>query len=189
MPSMRWGATFRPFSMAGDTQISAIAIHRRLIVLFGAAVREDGTPSPALRRRIFYAASAAALMPDADLFLSGGVGRNGPSEASVMRDALARSIDPERLHLDEQSMDTLAQVRAATAFARSHGYDEVVIATDRYHQPRIRALFWLEGMASLSVVFARDHRPELAHYRWRMWLREGAAIPYDIVASLFTRRK
>ncbi len=173
--------------MDGEADSSDKAGHRRLIVLFGAGVRRDGTASPALRRRIFYAASAAMLMPGADLLLSGGIGRYAPSEASVMYAALVRSIDPGRLHLDEQSMDTLSQVRAAAAFARAGGYDEIIIASDNYHQPRIRMLFALEGLASRPVVFARDRRPALQRYRRHMWLREAAAIPYDLLAWLLTR--
>lgn len=162
---------------------------RRLIVLFGAGVRRDGDPSPALRRRIFYAAGAAAADPTADLFLTGAKGRHGPSEASVMYRALSTTIDPLRLHLDEESTDTLTQVRAAAAFARAGGYTEIAIATDRYHQPRVRTLFAMEGLASHPVTFARDRSPTLKRYRLKMRLREAAAIPYDIVAALFTRRR
>lgn len=162
---------------------------RRLIVLFGAGVRRDGEPSPALRRRIFYAAGAAAADPAADLFLTGARGRYGPSEASVMYRALSTTINPLRLHLDEESTDTLTQVRAAAAFARAGNYTEIAIATDRYHQPRVRILFAMERLASHPVTFARDLRPTLKRYRLKMRLREAAAIPYDIIAALFTRRR
>ena len=65
----------------------------------------------------------------------------------------------------------------------------MLIATDRYHQPRVRTLLTMEGIASRPVTFARDRRPALKSLRWRMRLREAAAIPYDVVASLLTRRR
>lgn len=157
--------------------------------MFGAAVRADGSPSPTLRRRIAYAAAAATLHPTAELLCSGAVGRHGPSEASVMHDALVRTIDPARLHLDEASADTLASVRAATAFARANGHDACIICTDRYHLPRVRMLFALFGMSSLPIVFARDAERTPARYRLRMQLREAAALPYDLVAGLAARFK
>lgn len=154
-----------------------------LIVVFGAAVRADGSPSPALQRRITYAAEAAASDPQAVLFCSGARGRVGPSEASVMRSALAQVVDPSRLYADEASVDTLQTVRAAVAYARAHGHDECLVCTDRYHQPRARMLFALFGMRSRSLMFAPSTARRSRGWQ-RMWLREAAALPYDLVAGI-----
>lgn len=159
----------------------------RLIVVFGAAVMADGRPSATLGRRIAYAAAAAALDRAAPVFCSGAVGRHPPSEAAVMAAALRRTIDPARLHLDEASTDTLTSVRAAVAFAAANGCDRCVVCTDRYHQPRVRMLFALFGMASEPVVFSRDVARTDRSYRWKMRAREAAAIPYDLVAGLAAR--
>lgn len=151
-------------------------------MVFGAAVRRDGSPSPALRRRIAFAAGAAAQDPHATLFCSGAKGRFGPSEARVMADALSASVAVERLHLDEASVDTLQSVARAAQFARAHGFDRCVACTDRYHQPRVRMLFALFGMASAPILFPRTETP--GNRPWlRMHLREAAAIPYDLVAG------
>jgi uncharacterized SAM-binding protein YcdF (DUF218 family) len=160
---------------------------RPLIVVFGAAVRADGRPSPSLRRRIDYAAGAAARFPEADLFCSGAAGREGPSEASVMAGILAEHIDPARLHLDEVSTDTLTSVRAAAAFFRAHGYDRCLTCTDRYHQARIRMLFAFYGIYARPIMFYRDDVRTKSW--WRMRVREGAALPYDFVAGLGARAR
>ena len=56
-----------------------------LIVIFGAVVRPDGSPSASLLRRIGYGLDAAKAHPDAPVLCSGGVCRPGtPSEASIM---------------------------------------------------------------------------------------------------------
>ncbi len=160
------------------------AADRRLIVLFGAAVRADGRPSPTLARRIGYAATTAERDPETDLFCSGGIGREGPSEASVMARALAPTIAPERVHLDEISQDTLQSVVAAVAVARARGYRACLSCTDSYHQPRVLMLFALFGMPCSAIRFARDGS---SRYQARMWAREALALPYDLVAGLNQR--
>lgn len=167
--------------MGAVTLDSPAANRRTLLVVFGAAVRPDGSASPALARRVGYAAADAQADPRVDLFLSGGVGTYPPSEAAVMAELLAGAIAPDRLILDEASADTLQTVRAAAAYARHHGYAAVRSCTDAYHQPRVRMLFGLMGFASRPVrMVARGPRPLQA----KMWTREMAAIPYDMVAGL-----
>ncbi|MGI4731919.1 MAG: YdcF family protein [Janthinobacterium lividum] len=153
---------------------------KRLLVLFGAAVRADGRPSETLARRIGYAAAAAEGDPGLVIFCSGGVGRHGPSEASVMARMLGGSVSAGRLHLDEASRDTLETVRAATAYARGHGIGAVVSCTDSYHQPRVRMLFAIHGLRCSAL---RLPRRGSRGAQWRMRLREVAAIPYDLVAG------
>lgn len=112
-------------------------IGQTLIVVFGAAVRPDGSASPTLARRIGYAAAAAQASPGAHLFLSGGIGDYPPSEAAVMVRLLSGAVHPDRLILDERSIDTLQTVVAAADFARAHGYSSILTCTDAFHQLRV----------------------------------------------------
>ncbi len=164
--------------------IEAPGAGRRLIVLFGAAVRGDGRPSPTLARRIGYAATTAERDVDTDIFCSGGIGREGPSEASVMARALAPTIAATRIHLDEASEDTLQSVAAAAAFARAQGYASCLSCTDSYHQPRVLMLFTMFGVKCSPIRFMHDGS---TRYQTRMWAREVAALPYDVVAGLAFR--
>ena len=154
---------------------------RTLVVVFGAAVRPDGSPSPTLARRVGYAAAFAENLPAADLFCTGGVGRHGPSEASVMAAMLGHAVSASRIVLDEASGDTLQSVRAAAAYARANGYGDVVTCTDAYHQPRVGMLFRLYGLRSRPIRLPRRASPRLA---LKMRLREAAAIPYDLFAGM-----
>lgn len=151
------------------------------MVVFGAAVRPDGSPSATLARRVGYAAAVAENDSAVDLFLTGGVGRFGPSEASVMAAMLAGAVSADRLHLDEHSDDTLQSVRAAAAFARANGYQAILSCTDRYHQPRVRMLFRLFGLSCQAVRLPRRGPRRL---QLKMMTREAAALPYDLVAGL-----
>ena len=174
-------ATGRVTSSDGPLTVT----QRTLVVVFGAAVRPDGSASPTLARRAGYAAAVAEHDPGVDLFLSGGTGRFPPAEAVVMATLLAGTVPPERLHRDESSVDTLETVRAAVAYARAHGYARILTCTDAYHQPRVGMLFRLFGYRSRPVRLAARGTRKL---RTRMWLREGAAIPYDLVAGLAAAR-
>lgn len=153
---------------------------RTLLVVFGAAVHADGSPSPTLARRVGYAAAAALWDPATDLFCSGAAGGVGPSEASVMIRLLAGSVAPSRLHADEASTDTLQTVRAAVRFMRAHGYHRCLSCTDGYHQPRVRMLFRLYGVRCRPIRL--PHRGP-SRLRLKQRFREAAAIPYDLVAG------
>jgi uncharacterized SAM-binding protein YcdF (DUF218 family) len=163
-----------------DAAGKASSSRRMLVVVFGAAVRSGGTASPALARRVGYAAAVAEADPSIDLFLSGGVGKNPPSEAAVMASMLAGTVSMERLILDEVSSDTLQTVVAAAKYAREHEYSTILTCTDAYHQPRVRMLFAMMKLHSRPVrIVARGSKQLQA----KMWMRELAAIPYDAVAG------
>lgn len=161
--------------------IKSVLSARTLVVVFGAAVRPDGKASPALARRVGYAAAIAQTDPSVDLFLSGGIGTYPPSEAQVMADMLKGAVSAERLILDEVSRDTLQTVQAAAAYYRQHDYATIQICTDAYHQPRVKMLFRLMGFTTRPVqIVARGPR----RLQVKMWARELAAIPYDAVAGI-----
>ena len=109
-----------------------------VVVIFGAAVQPDGGPSTTLRWRVEAAAAFGARFA-APLFVpTGGVGRFGPSEASVMAGLLvARGVPEERILLEETGTDTLTSARAVTALLRDRGIAAPVFAASSlYHLPR-----------------------------------------------------
>jgi len=159
------------------------------IVIFGAAVWPDGGPSPTLRRRVAYGRQAAADHPDALVFCSGGVGRHGPSEASLMADLLiGHGIDPGRLVLDELSRDTLENVVAAARFIRAEGLEGAVVCTDGYHVPRARMLFRALGVPSRQGPLRGGPAGSRAYWL-RMLARETLAYPYDLALAVASRRR
>jgi len=164
-------------------------MQRPAIVIFGAAVLADGRASPSLGRRIGYGARAAAAWPDAPVLCSGGAGRAGPSEASIMRQALvAAGIAPARLALDEASLDTLQSVVAAARFVRRCGLDGCLVCSDRYHLPRIRLLLAVLGVRTAAGPTARGLDGTRPRYWLKMHLREALALPYDLAIVLARRR-
>ena len=158
------------------------------IVIFGAAVLADGRPSPSLKRRIGYGLKAAAEYPDAPILCSGGVGRAGPSEASIMGDVLrGQGVAPGRLALDEASLDTLESVIVTARFVRQRGLEGALVCSDRYHLPRIRLMLGVLGVATRACPTAKGRAGTRLRYWLRMYLREALAIPYDL-AIVIARR-
>lgn len=158
-----------------------------VIVIFGAAVGPGGKPSPTLRRRVEAAARLAMTRSAPLLVPTGGVGRFGPSEASVMRDQLvAAGIAPDRIVLEETGTDTLSSVRAVRRLLRLRGHrGPVYVATSAYHLPRCILLLRLAGLSAWGCPPPGESERFLARWYWR--LRELPAIPYD-AALLITLR-
>lgn len=160
------------------------------IVVFGAAVRADGRPSPSLARRIGYAVHAAESLPEAPILCSGAAGKVGPSEASVMAERLAEGgVAEHRLILDEASLDTLQSVIAAARFVRRETLGGVLVCSDRYHIPRIRLLLGALGVATAPGPLQPGRAGTPLRHWTRMRLREGVAIPYDLSIVLARRRE
>lgn len=178
------------FREAGNrSQLMSSTPPDAVIVIFGAAVRPDGTPSATLRRRV-EAASAFAERYRAALFIpTGAVGRYGASEASVMADLLRRlGIPADRVILEETGTDTLSSARAVARLLRAHGlHVPVFAASSGFHLPRCVLLLRLAGIAARACPPPPMPRHEDRLMRWYWRLREVLALPYDAVLMLLLR--
>ena len=169
------------------------AVRRRrsapAIVIFGAAVRRDGSPSPTLLRRV-QAAAVFGRRFDAPLYVpTGAVGRFGASEASVMAELLVELGVPEAAILREETgRDTLSSARAVARLLRARGHAGPVYAvSSAYHLPRCVLLLRIAGLPAAAgrpppFPAAQDFRK-----RWYWRLRELAALPFDGVQMLALR--
>ena len=157
------------------------------IIIFGAAVRPDGSASPALHRRVDAAADFGAGLP-APLYLpTGAQGRFGPPECAVMAELLrGRGVPAERILEEPTGTDTLSSVLACASLLRNRGHaGPVFAATSGYHLPRCLLLLRLAGMPARAVPPpAAD--PSLPR-RWFWRLREAPALPYDAALMLVAR--
>jgi len=159
------------------------------IVIFGAAVRPDGSPSETLRRRVEAAAAFGARQPEVLYMPTGAVGRFGKSEAAVMGDLLLGfGVRPDRIWLEETGRDTLSSVRAVARLLRGRP-GAVYAATSAYHLPRCVILLRLAGVpakpcpppAFPAAIGLRQR------YYWR--LREVLALPWDVFITLIQGRE
>jgi uncharacterized SAM-binding protein YcdF (DUF218 family) len=158
-----------------------------VIIIFGAAVRPNGQPSTTLRLRVEAAAAFGARF-SAPLFVpTGGVGRFGPSEASVMATLLeAHGVPREHILLEETGTDTLSSARAIVRLLRDSALAaSVYVATSGYHLPRCLLLLRLGGVPAHACPPPHPSVTTLRRWYWR--LREVPAIPYDAAIAVFLR--
>jgi len=160
-----------------------------VIVVFGAGVRPDGRPSTALRWRVEAAAAFGARHADPLFLPTGGVGRFGPSEASVMASLLrGRGVPAERILLEETASDTLASARAVARLLRAQGIAAPVFAASSlYHLPRCLLLLRLLGVPAGAALPPAVPAATRWWRRGYWWLREVPALPYDAALAVLLR--
>ncbi len=160
-----------------------------VVVIFGAAVRSDGTPSRALRRRVQSALRFGLLQPGMTYVPTGGVGRHGPSEASVMGGLLqAAGVAPGRILLEETATNTLGSVRSVARVLRARGHvGPVYAASSAYHLPRCVLLLLLAGLDAWACPAPTARAARSFRKRWYWRLREAIAIPNDLAAGVYLK--
>ncbi|MBK1657187.1 YdcF family protein [Paracraurococcus ruber] len=158
------------------------------IIIFGAAVRPDGGPSPAMQRRVAAAFRFGAGHPDALFIPTGAQGRFGEAESTIMaRLLVALGESPERIREEPTGTDTLSSVRACRAMLAGMGHaGPVWAATSRFHLPRCVLLLRLAGLQARPVPIGAS-RGDTWGRRWYWRLREVPAVPYDAALMLWHR--
>jgi uncharacterized SAM-binding protein YcdF (DUF218 family) len=159
-----------------------------VIIIFGAAVRPDGTPSPTLRLRVEAAMRLSTRFARPLFIPTGAKGRHGEAEAVVMARLLNQAGFPNTAIVTEETgTDTLSSVRAVRRLLSAlRPTGRIYVATSFYHLPRCLLLLRLAGLP------ARAARPPSAAaasqwLRWYWRLRETPALPYDALLLLLLR--
>ncbi|MGV3623705.1 MAG: YdcF family protein [Archangium sp.] len=110
------------------------------IVVLGARVQPDGSPSPTLKARAEHAAELFNNGLAPKLIFSGGVGDFGKSEASVARDVVVKlGVPSEACVLEEDSHSTKQNAQFTARLLPRNS--SVIIVTDPSHLPRAKRLF------------------------------------------------
>ncbi len=160
---------------------------RPAIIIFGAAIRPDGTPSLTLRRRVQAAARFGATLENPLFIPTGGQGKYGEPEAVVMARLLQDlGVPREAIRQEATATDTLESALACAAMLKGHE-GPIWATSSGYHLPRCVMLLRLMGLPARAAP-----PPEAAlewRDRWRWRLREGAALPWDAMLGLLARRK
>lgn len=147
-----------------------------VIVVFGAALAPDGTPGPALVRRIDHAVALWRAGRGRLLLCSGGCVAAARSEAAVMAElARAAGVPPSCIVEEAQARNTWQNAVYSAALLRAHGWGAVLLVSERYHLPRARLACRLAGLP-VRASSGPGHPPGRGRAR-RLWfaLREAAA--------------
>ena len=138
------------------------------VIVLGAGLRADGTPSPYLRRRLALAADLHERGVASTVILSGDAHERADGspydEPAAMRDwIVARGVPEEDLVLDHEGFDTTATCRRAHDV---YGVRSAVIVTQDYHLRRALFSCARAGLDAVGVgVSAASVRP----VQWAWW--------------------
>jgi len=129
------------------------------IVVFGAGVYSDGSPSLALYDRTITACALYKQGLGQWVVLSGGHSPHAPiSEPEAMKQIALRAGVPEyALVLDEKGANTLATIADTKELCRERGWRSVLMVSHDYHLSRINMLSHRAGLAAYTVP-ARESR-------------------------------
>lgn len=165
------------------------------LVILGAKLAPDGTPSAALQRRVEHAAELWRQGVAPVLTVCGGAtgGAIGVSEAAVMARLLStcHGVPPAALVVEDVSEDTLGNAREALALASARGWRHLVVVTDAVHLPRALWTFRRLGRP-LGITVEGRAAPAPARFGpawWAYGLREVAArLVYRVRVARMLRR-
>lgn len=134
-----------------DIQFSDVGI------VLGSKVMPDGQPSARLRARLDRAAALYQRGMFQHIIVSGGVGKEGYSEAAIMADYLALHghVPRTSIILDENGDTTSDTARNAARIMKSRGYSSALVITQYFHISRSRYALRREGIAIVHTAHAR----------------------------------
>ena len=140
-----------------------------VIIVLGAQVKPDGTPSVALERRL--TAALESYQADRQLIIvCGAQGSNEPrAEGDVMRDWLiARGVPEGDVVAETASFNTRQNLTYAKAIMEHRGLEKALVVTSDYHVAR--ALKLCEQVGVSAVGKGSPSKPE---YFIKNHFREG----------------
>ena len=140
-----------------------------VIIVLGAQVKEDGTPSEALRRRMI-AALEVHQEKRQTIIVCGAQGSNEPrAEGDVMRDWLiAQGVREEDVVAETASFNTRQNLEYAKAIMEHRGLSRALIVTSDYHVARALRL-----CAQTGIEATGKGSPSKPEYFIKNHLREG----------------
>lgn len=140
-----------------------------VIIVLGAQVKEDGTPSVALERRL--TAALESYEENRQVIITcGAQGSNEPrAEGDVMRDWLIEhGADPEDVVAETASFNTRENLEYARAIMEHRGLSQALIVTSDYHVARALELCRQAGISATG-----KGSPSKPEYFFKNHLREG----------------
>lgn len=159
------------------------------VVVLGAALTEEGMPTPALERRVRHGVAVYNRHPGAILVMSGG-GKGPRPEAEAMAEiALAMDVAADAILREPESARTLENVAFTARLLAERKLDRVAVVTDPHHMPRAMYCFRRFGIAVERAAVPNA----FADVPWRKaafaWAREAVAFLCYLPLIEFWKKK
>jgi len=141
-------------SLSGQEAARLKEFEPQCILVLGAGLSSDGTPSPMLKDRLDAGISLYLAGVAPKLLLSGDHGKKYYDEVNAMKKyALEAGVPPDDLFLDYAGFSTYESMYRAKVIFK---VKRMVIVTQRYHQ--YRALYTAKGFGIESFGFSSDQQ-------------------------------
>ena len=149
------------------------------ILVLGAGVKQDGTPSNMLEDRILTGISLYEKELSAKLLMSGDHNKSSYDEVNAMLEyAVNKGVSPEVIFLDHAGLCTYDSIyRLKHIF----GFDKVIIVTQKYHL--YRAIMIADALGVEAIGVSADLRPYTN--QWIRDIREVVARTKDSFSAIF----
>ena len=143
------GASLHVYVKGKQFMVDAQSAAAPVVIVPGAGLKRDGTPSDVLRDRLMVALAIYQDGRAEKILCSGDNGQVQYDEVNAMREwLLARGVAPEDLFLDHAGFDTYdTMVRAVEVF----GVTEAMIVTQDFHLPRALYVADAQGISVQGV--------------------------------------
>lgn len=149
------------------------------VLVFGAGVYKDGSPTPMLADRVEEGISLYFKGAAPKLLLSGDHGQKNYDEVSAMKQlALDAGVPEEDIFLDHAGFSTWDSLKRAKEV---YGAESLCLVTQRYHL--YRALYFAERVGLECWGVAADARTYSD--QWRNEAREILAVDKAVFTALF----
>lgn len=149
-----------------------------VLIILGARVESDGSPSPALRNRLTAAIDYLQAHPDTLAVASGGQGADEPmSEAECIRaELIGAGIDPNRILIEDRSTSTAENLAYSFNILQDTKLS-VGVVTNNFHIRRALLLARQAGFENAYGLAADYTGPTLPHYI----VRESICLIVEII--------
>lgn len=125
-------------------------------LVLGNSVFPDGTLSPRLRGRVERGMELykSGLVPK--IVVSGGLGKEGHYEGTVMAAWLmAQGVPEQDIVIDNEGINTAASAKNFAAICDAHGFESVIVVSQFFHISRCRLALKQAGIARVGTAHSR----------------------------------
>ncbi len=126
------------------------------IIVLGNTIEADGQPSPRLQARLDKALELFRLGKAPRILVSGGFGKEGFDEATVMATYLEKNgVPPSAIVTDSQGLNTAATAVNAGNYMHSHNLHSAIVVSQYFHISRIKLALHRAGITQIGSAHAR----------------------------------
>ncbi|WP_062108798.1 YdcF family protein [Bacillus niameyensis] len=119
-----------------------LSAENHAFVVLGFVLSDDGEMQETLLERLKVAKTAAEKYPQSKIIVTGGVLKNGKTEADVMFDWLAENgIEEDRIIKEDLAKDTVENALYSLDIVKREGIEDITVITSASHMRRALVLF------------------------------------------------